>query len=131
LLNTKANRFAPFVRRVALRVFQHLIILQRKNLGLNDIVAAREITGVDATLDPKGNLTGLSIRGRSGSFSVDEALLKACQIAAWDENPPPGAQTEDGNIHFIFRSRISPNFGPDGSSVGIRSIIVYLEVGLV
>lgn len=131
LLNTKASRFAPFVRRVALRVFQHLIISQRKTLGLDDIVAAREMARVDATLDLKGNLTGLSIKSRSGSFSVDEALLKACETAAWDENPPPGAQTEDGNIHFIFRSRISPHFGPSGPSVGIRSITVYLEVGLV
>jgi TonB family protein len=131
LLNTKANRFAPFVRRVALRVFEHLIILQRRDLDPNNIVTAREMVRVDATLDLKGNLTGLSIQSRSGSSFVDAALLKACEIAAWDENPPPGAQSEDGNIHFIFRSRVSPRFGPDGSSVGIRSIIVYLEVGLV
>ncbi len=131
LLNTKASRFAPFVRRVALRVFQHLIILQRKNLDLDEIITARGMVRVDATLDLKGNLIGLSINGRSGSSSVDQALLKACQTAAWDKNPPLGAESKDGNIHFIFRSRVSPRFAPDGSRVGIHSITIYLEAGLV
>jgi hypothetical protein len=33
MLNTKADRFAPFVRRVGTRVFQNLLIFQRRDLG--------------------------------------------------------------------------------------------------
>src|SRR5262249_7940869 len=126
-LNTKAHRFAPFVRRVALRVFQHLIIHQRKNLHLDDVVAAREMATIEAKLDTKGNLKGLTIQTRSGSYSVDEALLKACEQGAWDENPPPEAKAEDGYIHFIFRSDINAQY----DQLGLRAIITYLQVGLV
>ena len=126
-LNTKAHRFAPFVRRVALRVFQHLIIHQRKQLQLDDVVAARDMVTIEAKLDLQGNLKGLIIQTRSGSYSVDEALLKACERGAWDENPPTEAKAEDGYIHFIFRSDINAQY----DQLGLRAIITYLQVGLV
>jgi len=126
-LNTKAHRFAPFVRRVALRVFQHLIILQRKNLHINDVVAAREMSTIEAKLDDKGALKGLVIQTRSGSYAVDSALLKACENGAWDENPPPEAHAEDGMIHFIFRSDINAQY----DDLGLRAILTTLQVGLV
>jgi len=126
-LNTKAHRFAPFVRRVALRVFQHLIIHQRKNLHLDDVVAAREMVTIEARLDTNGNLKGLAIQTRSGSYSVDESLLKACEQGAWDENPPAEAKAEDGYIHFIFRSDINAQY----DQLGLRAIVTLLQVGLV
>jgi hypothetical protein len=126
-LNTKAHRFAPFVRRVALRVFQHLIILQRKNLHINDVVAAREVSTIEAKLDDKGALKGLVIQTRSGSYAIDSALLKACENGAWDENPPPEAHAEDGMIHFIFRSDINAQY----DDLGLRAILTTLQVGLV
>lgn len=126
-LNTKAHRFAPFVRRVALRVFQHLIIHQRKQLQVDDVIAAREMVMIQAKLDVKGNLKGLILQTRSGSYSVDESLLKACEQGAWDENPPVEAQAEDGFIHFIFRSDINAQY----DDLGLRAIITYLQVGLV
>ncbi len=126
-LNTKAHRFAPFVRRVAMRVFQHLIIHQRKHLGIDDVVAAHDWTTIEAKLDVKGNLKGLVIQTRSGSYSVDESLLKACENGAWDENPPQEAKAEDGYIHFIFRSDINAQY----DNIGLRAIITYLQVGLV
>jgi TonB family protein len=129
LLNTKASRFAPFVRRVALRVFQHLLIQQRKKLVSHEIIMGSGMARVDATLDLEGNLTGLSLRGGSGSYPVDETLLEACRAAVWDENPPPEARAEDGRIHFIFRSRLTPHVSADGLSV--RWVTVYLEVGLI
>jgi hypothetical protein len=127
MLNTKAHRFAPFVRRVATRVFQHLIIHQRKQLHLDDVVAAREMVQVEAKLDMQGNLKKLVIQTRSGSYAVDESLLKACEQGAWDENPPTEAQAEDGYIHFIFRSDINAQF----DQIGLRAIVTYLQVGLV
>jgi hypothetical protein len=126
-LNTKAHRFAPFVRRVALRVFQHLIILQRKNLHINDVVAAREMSTIEAKLDANGTLKGLVIQTRSGSYAVDSALLKACENGAWDENPPQEAHAEDGMIHFIFRSDINAQY----DDLGLRAILTTLQVGLV
>jgi hypothetical protein len=126
-LNTKAHRFAPFVRRVALRVFQHLIILQRKNLNINDVVAAREMSTIEAKLDDKGTLKGLVIQTRSGSYAIDSALLKACENGAWDENPPSEAHAEDGLIHFVFRSNINAQY----DDLGLRSVLTTLQVGLI
>jgi hypothetical protein len=126
-LNTKAHRFAPFVRRVALRVFQHLIIHQRKQLHLDDVVAARDVVTIEAKLDLQGNLKKLYIQTRSGSYAVDETLLKACEKGAWDENPPPEAKAEDGYIHFIFRSDINAQY----DEIGLRAILTTLQVGLV
>lgn len=126
-LNTKASRFAPFVRRVAQRVFQHLLIRQRRNLQVDDVVAARSHVQIQAKLDDKGMLRGITLHTRSGSYAVDESLLDACQQGAWDENPPPEAKSEDGFYHFIFRSRINARF--DAS--GLRGILTFLEVGLV
>ncbi len=126
-LNTKASRFAPFVRRVAQRVFQHLLIRQRRNLQVDDVVAARGYVQLQAKLDDKGVLRGVTLHTRSGSYAVDESLLDACQQGAWDENPPPEARSEDGFYHFIFRSRINARF----DATGLRGILTYLEVGLV
>lgn len=126
-LNAKANRFAPFVRRVALRVFQHLIIHQRKNLHINDVVAAQNVSTIEAKIDMQGNLKKLIIQTRSGSYAVDEGLLRACENGAWDENPPPEAIAEDGMIHFIFRSDINAQF----DDLGLRGIMTTLQVGLV
>lgn len=127
LLNTKAHRFAPFVRRVALRVFQHLIIYQRKQLNLDDVVAARDFVTVQAKLDTQGNLKKLIIQTRSGSHAVDEALLKACTQGAWDENPPPEALAEDGFINFMFRSDLTAQY----DQLGLRGIITTLQIGLL
>ena len=126
-MNTKADRFAPFVRRVALRVFQHLIIYQRKELKLDDVVAAREMATVQVKLDNQGNLKKLLIQTRSGSYAVDSALLEACKQGAWDENPPAEALAEDGYINFIFRSNINPQY----DQLGLRAIITYLQIGLL
>jgi hypothetical protein len=126
-LNTKAHRFAPFVRRVAMRVFQHLIIHQRKALHINDVVAAREFSTIEAKLDTKGNLKKLVIQTRSGSYAVDQTLLTACENGAWDENPPEEAKAEDGYIHFVFRSDIEAQY----DDLGLRAILTTLQVGLV
>ena len=125
-LNTKAHRFAPFVRRVAQRVFQHLVIAQRRDLQLDDVIAARDWVTIEAKLTVDGELSGLVLRSRSGSYSIDESLLNACQQGAWDQNPPPDAQAEDGFIHFIFRSDINAQY----DQLGLKGIVTFLQVGL-
>ena len=109
------------------RVFQHLLIRQRRNLQVDDVVAARNHVQLQAKLDDKGVLRGVTLHTRSGSYAVDESLLDACQQGAWDENPPPEAKSEDGFYHFIFRSRINARF----DATGLRGILTFLEVGLV
>ncbi len=126
LLNTKAHRFAPFVRRVAQRVFEHLVIAQRRNLRLDDVIAARDWVTIEAKLSGDGELVGLVLRSRSGSYSIDESLMNACEQGAWDQNPPPEAQAEDGLIHFIFRSDINAQY----DNLGLRAIVTFLQVGL-
>lgn len=125
-LNTKAHRFAPFVRRVAQRVFEHLVIDQRRNLRLDDVIAARDWVTIEAKLSVDGELVGLVLRSRSGSYSIDESLMNACEQGAWDQNPPPEAQAEDGLIHFIFRSDINAQY----DNLGLRAIVTFLQVGL-
>jgi len=125
-LNAKAHRFAPFVRRVAMRVFQYLIIHYRQ-LKLDDVVAAREMVTVQAKLDAQGNLKKLVIQTRSGSYAVDSSLLDACKQGAWDENPPVEAKAEDGYINFIFRSNITAQY----DQLGLRAISTYLATGLL
>ena len=125
-MNTKAHRFAPFVRRVAQRVFQHLVISQRRNLQLDDVIAARDWVTIEAKLTVDGELTGLVLRSRSGSYSIDESLLNACQQGAWDQNPPSEAQAEDGFIHFIFRSEIDAQY----DELGLKGVVTFLQVGL-
>ena len=127
LLNTKAHRFAPFVRRVAMRVFQHLIIHQRKQLNIDEVVAAQDVVTVQAKLDTQGNLKKLLIQTRSGSHAVDDSLLKACTQGAWDENPPPEAIAEDGYINFMFRSDITAQY----DQLGLRGILTTLQIGLL
>ena len=127
LLNTKAHRFAPFVRRVAMRVFQHLIIYQRKQLNLDEVIAARDVVTVQAKMDTQGNLKKLLIQTRSGSHAVDDSLLKACTQGAWDENPPSEALSEDGYINFMFRSDISAQY----DQMGLRGILTTLQIGLL
>ncbi len=126
-LNTKASRFAPFVRRVAQRVFQNLLIYQRRNLQVDDVVAASNPVQIQAKLDGQGVLRGLTFHTRSGSYAVDESLLDACQQGAWDENPPAEAKSDDGFYHFIFRSKINAHF----DATGLRGVLTYLSVGLV
>lgn len=125
-LNTKAHRFAPFVRRVAQRVFEHLVIDQRRNIRLDDVIAARDWVTIEAKLSVDGELVGLVLRSRSGSYSIDESLMNACEQGAWDQNPPPEAQAEDGLIHFIFRSDINAQY----DNLGLRAIVTFLQVGL-
>lgn len=105
LLNTKANRFAVFVRRVATQVFGQLRRSGWENLSPGDIDRIRDFTTVNATLTPQGELLGVTIAASSGSPRFDEVVLDAVRAGARDPHPPPGAEASDGNIHFIFRSK--------------------------
>lgn len=122
LLNTKAEVFAPFVRRVAIRVFQNFWISLKKDLTAP--IAAQEQVEAEAVMDPRGEMIGFTITNRSSRVTLgsDRRLQQACNVGFFDRNPPPGARWEDGNIHFILSTEIQM-LGPQGG-------VVILAAGL-
>jgi hypothetical protein len=116
LLNTKAEMFAPFVRRVAIRVFQNFWISLKKDLTAP--IAAQEQVEAEAVMDPRGEMIGFTITRRSSRVTLgsDRRLQQACNVGFFDRNPPPGARWEDGNIHFILATEIQM-LGPQGGMV--------------
>jgi TonB family protein len=121
LLNTKANAFAPFVRRVGERVFQHLIIRQR-SLELQQILSAHGPVQMRVLLDPAGKLKSVRVEGQSGSATMDDTLSEAVNTAAFDNNPPRAAANGDGNYEFVFQAQLRAfEPGPGGQPSRIES----------
>ncbi len=131
MLNTKADRFAPFVRRIGTRVFQNLLIHQRSDLDASEVFAAREVVTIRALLDPRGKLTGLEVIDRSGSAAMDQTLLDALREAAFDHNPPKPAANTEGNFEFLFQAQIAANVidGPRGPQ--LHQVESRLRIGLL
>jgi hypothetical protein len=128
LLNTKANVFSPFVRRVGERVFQHLIIRQRR-LELQQILSAQSPVQMRATLDAHGKLKSVQIDGQSGSALMDDTLSDALNTAAFDNNPPQAAANANGEYEFLFQAQLRAyQPGPGGSPGRVES---RLSVGLL
>lgn len=114
LLNTKADHFAVFVKRVGLQVFGALRKLSWQELPKFEIVKIKEFSEVEAILDTKGKLLELRMRGQSGSTNFDQILKDAGKLGAWDQNPPAGALAYDGKIHFVFKSKTWSRFSQNG-----------------
>lgn len=128
LLNTKANTFAPFVRRVGERVFQHLVIRQR-SLEIQQILSAHDVVEMRVTLDRGGKLKTVRIETHSGSASMDDTLSEAVNTAAFDNNPPPAAANPAGEYEFVFAAQLR-TFAPGQGNVPSR-IESRLSVGLL
>lgn len=105
LLNTKADKFAVFVRRVATQVFAQLRASGWERLNSQDLLSIQNFTEVRASLSPEGKLLNVVLVGRGGSIRFDEVVIAAARRGANDPNPPVGARAADGNIHFIFKAR--------------------------
>ncbi len=131
MLNTKADRFAPFVRRVGTRVFQNLLIYQRRELDAQDILAANRRVTVRAILAPDGQLERLELVDRSGSHAVDQTLLDALREAAFDQNPPPEAANAEGKYEFIFQAQLLAGLSPGPNGPQLRSVESRLRIGLL
>ena len=118
------------VRRVGTRVFQNLLIYQRRDLQAPDILAATQLVTVRAKLDPNGKLKSLEVVDRSGSPAMDRTLVEALRQAAFDPNPPSGASNVDGDFEFIFQAQILANVQP-GVKQRIRAVESRLRIGLM
>jgi hypothetical protein len=126
LLNTKAEVFAPFVRRVALRVFQNFLISLKKDLSGAPLTTHEEIEA-EAVMDPRGEMIDFNVMRRSSRISLgsDRRLHQACNVGFFDRNPPSGARWQDGNIHFLFATVIESVGTPQGVA-----FMVQLAAGL-
>lgn len=128
LLNTKAELFAPFVRRVAVRVFQNLLILLRRELP-NLAGTAEETVTMEAVMTRAGDLASMTIKERSSDLSVGSGrmLQQACRQGFFDRNPPAGAESDDGQIHFLLRTHVLAIGDGRGVRFGYR---VAFQAGL-
>jgi hypothetical protein len=129
LLNTKAELFAPFVRRVALRVFQNLLILLRRELARFG-QSTEEIVTIEAVMSPEGDLVATEVtqHSRQLSLGTDRLIQQACLQGFFDRNPPPGAEAADGNIHFLLRTRVLAVASAGGVQYGYR---IAFQAGLL
>ncbi len=114
LLNAKADRYAVFVRRVAMQVFGALRKFNWQSVTPGEINKIRDFVTVKATLSETGKLLKVDLLQSSGSHSFDKVLLSATQEGAWDQNPPQGAITSEKTIEFIFKSRSWSQGGQGG-----------------
>jgi hypothetical protein len=108
MLNTKAEQFAPFVRRVAMRVFENFWMSLRRSVDARFAESVKEYAVVEAVMDRHGKLLNVSLKDRSGTVAVatDRNLQNACREGFFDRNPPSGAEANDGNIHFLFQAQV-------------------------
>jgi TonB family protein len=111
LLNAKADRFAVFVRRVALQVFAELRRRNWQQLPAAELGRIRGFTKVIATMNRNGELTRVEILDSSGSEPFDRVLEQSARAGTWDRNPPPAAAGPDGNFRFFFEARSWGQFG--------------------
>jgi hypothetical protein len=116
LLNAKADRFAVFVRRVALQVFSNLRNSNWYEIGnLSQGLQTEEIT-VRAILDKNGKFESFEMLESSKVEIFDKALKRSVSKGAWDRNPPQAALTPEGKINFIFKAKAWVNGSPNGRS---------------
>ena len=71
------------------------LLLNQKKPYVQDYMRA-------AGLDASGNQELVFIRQSSGTKLWDDMGLDAMRKGAWDSNPPKGALSADGRIHFVF-----------------------------
>ena len=130
MLNNKAEQFAPFVRRVAMRVFENFWMTLRRSVGTGFAESVQEYAVIEAVMDKEGRLVSISLKDRSGSISVatDRNLQNACREGFFDRAPPSGAEANDGKIHFIFQAQVQLFVDPrSGGPTGG----VLMSVGLL
>ncbi len=129
LLNTKADRYAVFVRRVAYRVFTSLREMGWQSLAAAHIRAIGQPVIVVAELSLDGAFVTASIQQPSGSIQFDRLVEAAVRRSVSDPNPPKGAAAADGKIRFLFQSRSTVSIGMSAGPQAMPSERRWLELG--
>lgn len=121
LLNTKADLFAPFVRRVGLRVFQAFSMDFKRQIFAGHVPQGKEQVQVEAVMGRDGRRLEVWLRHRSGNLATDRVLLATLSDQIFfDKNPPLKAVADDGRIHFVFELQASVVYGRDDPSGPIQ-----------
>ncbi len=116
LLNTKADKFAPFVRRVGLRVFQSFSMEFKQMIFSGTVPQGRDDVEVEAVMSKDGRRMNVYLKQRQGNLSSDRVLLGTLNDQIFfDQNPPAKAVAEDGLIHFVFALNARVWYGHDDS----------------
>ena len=103
MLNAKADRFAPFVRRVGLRVLQGFSMEFKSQIISGAVPAGKDNVQVEAVMSRDGKRMDVYLRQHNGDLSADRVLLGNLNDKIFfDENPPAEAVAADGRIHFVF-----------------------------
>ena len=103
MLNAKADRFAPFVRRVGLRVFQGFSMDFKSEILSGAVSSGKDSVQVEAVMSRDGKRVEVYLRQHDGDLSADRLLLGNLNDKIFfDENPPAEAVAADGRIHFVF-----------------------------
>jgi TonB family protein len=116
LLNTKADQYAVFVRRIALQVFGGLRKHSWQNVSRGELRRIENYAIVEAIMSKQGKLIRSELLQSSGSPLFDRALIDSVKDGAWDQNPPAGAESVDSNIHFYFQARTWSQLAPNGAN---------------
>jgi hypothetical protein len=121
LLNTKADLFAPFVRRVGLRVFQSFSMDFKRQIFAGSVPQGREKIEIEAVMSRDGRRLEVRLRNRSGNLATDRVLLATLNDQIFfDENPPPKAVAADGLIHFVFALDASVWYGREDAGAPVQ-----------
>ncbi len=129
LLNTKASKYAVFVRRVALQVFNELKNRAWKQLNFEEIQSIIGNATVIAKLDPKGNLLSAQLISNSGSKIFNDLIYLAVKDKARDPHPPESALV-DGQFHFVFQTKMTSAMSPGRNGGYSERRWLVLSVGL-
>ena len=113
-LNTKADKHAVFVRRIALQVFGAIREKSWQKLSFSQVRVIPSFTTVKAIMSKSGKLLEVKLIESSGNTKFDDVLEESVSKGAWDQNPPKGAISTDGKIHFIFKARTWSVISGDG-----------------
>ncbi len=118
MLNAKADKFAVFVRRVALRVFTLLKQYSWEFMRAEDFQDLRSDSYIVAVLDAKGKFINAELRSSSGNQQFDNLLNRSVAGGTSDPNPPPAAKAADGTYRFIFLARSWSQSAPQAGGRG-------------
>ena len=104
LLNTKAHKYAVFVRRVAVRVFTALRASGWQHLARSDVMRIQDNSVVQVKMNAKGEIANVTVVNQSGSQSFDRSLIRASK-ASKDPNTPKSALNSDNTLTLEFYAR--------------------------
>jgi hypothetical protein len=119
MLNAKADKFAPFVRRVGLRVFQGFSMEFKRMVTSGATMDGTDSVQVEAVMSRDGKRVDVVLRQHDGPLGTDRVLLANLDDRMFfDENPPADAVAADGRIHFVFALNAAVESGRGGRHGG-------------